>query len=100
MQSFFCHQVQDDRLEMELCSQSLLKSCLDYMCDYLPHIHAHPNFFHYAHRKLNINIILKDYEHIAITFRKLKVIRVFFIFRIQNKRKECNPCWGKVVMQI
>ncbi len=50
MQSFFFHQDQGDRLEMKLCSQPLLKSYLDYMCDYLPHIHAHSNFFHYAHK--------------------------------------------------
>jgi hypothetical protein len=31
------------------------------------------------------SIILKDYEHITITFRELRVIKVFFII-IQNER--------------
>jgi len=56
MQSFFFHQDQGDRLEMKLCSQPLLKSYLDYMCDYLPHIHAHPTFF-IMHTKIKFQVL-------------------------------------------
>ncbi len=35
------------------------------MCGYIPHIHSHPNFLHYAQNKLS-NIILIDFEHNAI----------------------------------
>ncbi len=46
---FSFHQDRGDRLKVELCSQPLLSSYLDYTCGYLPHIHvAHLNFFHHA----------------------------------------------------
>lgn len=64
---FAFHQDWENRLEMELCSQPWLRSCLDYMCGYIPHIHTHPHFFHYAQNFLS-NIILRDFEHIAIIF--------------------------------